>query len=65
MFFLGLSSRGAFVFAERLRCVISGLIRVIDSSLLMLMVLRVREHGSAYRLFFSISDDDMYHANSD
>ncbi len=29
------------------------------------MVLHVREYSSAYRLVFSISDDDIYHANSD
>jgi hypothetical protein len=41
------------------------MMRVIDSSLLLLMVLRLRDYSSAYRLFLSISDDDMYHANSD
>ncbi len=44
---------------------LSAMMRVIDSSLLLLMVLRLREYSSAYRLFLSISDDDMYHANSD
>jgi hypothetical protein len=43
---------------------LSAMMRVIDSSLL-LMLLRVREYSSAYRLVFPISDDDMYHANSD
>ncbi len=57
MFFLGLSCRGAFVFAERLR--------VIDSSLLFLMVYVRANTVVLLDCFFSISDDDMYHANSD